>query len=211
MKQAMSLNRLCYQAGSSGPLLCWGIGRQEEPQGVYDRIAAMTTRPFRMLAYTAADWRSEFTPWPAPAAFGKEPFAGEGTATLDWLCKAVAQEREPVMLGGYSLSALFSLWAFYESGRFGGAAVCSGSLWYPGWTDYMQAHTAPAGGVLYLSLGRGEAGGRMGTGAAVEAQLLHAQNDANVRECILEWHPGGHFHAAEERMARGFAWLLEHV
>lgn len=211
MKREMILNRLCCRAGEDGPLLCWGIGAEEEPQPVYERIAALTEKPFRMLAYTVQDWRKEFTPWPAPAAYGDMPFAGNGRQTLDWLLAAVAGETGPVLIGGYSLSALFALWAFYESGRFCGAAVCSGSLWYTGWADYMREHAAMARSLLYFSLGRGEARGRLSLGTAVEAQLLHAQHDPNVSECTLVWHPGGHFHNTDERMAQGFAWLLERI
>ena len=58
----------------------------------------------------------------------------------------------PVILGGYSLAALFALWAGYTSDRFDAVAAASPSVWFPGWLDFIGERT-PAAESIYLSLG----------------------------------------------------------
>lgn len=214
--------KICHiiQNGQSPcPVIYWGIAPGERdnwksmpdllPQGI----------PWLLIAYEAEDWNRDFSPWPAPAVFGRENFAGEADWLLHWLLNlcipAVELEHgggQPRLLGGYSLAGLFSLWAFYESGAFQGVACCSGSLWFPGWDDYMQNKFAPAESLIYLSLGdreeqtRNRAMARVGD--ATRTQYALACRDDHVASCTLEWNAGGHFKTPELRVAKGFGWLL---
>lgn len=203
------------QIGRGGPSVFWGTGAHETPEALIERLEGQN---LLLVAYQAEDWNRCFSPWPAPPAFGSEGFAGEGVRTLRWLTDECVPQiaarfgaREK-LLCGYSLAGLFSLWAFYETGAFAGAASCSGSLWFPGWQDYMRGKAAPPGSRVYLSLGEREERTKnramRSVGDATRAQYAAMQNDGNLQRFALQWEPGGHFNEPEARLARGILWLL---
>lgn len=203
------------QIGRGGPSVFWGTGAHETPEALIERLEGQN---LLLVAYQAEDWNRCFSPWPAPPAFGGEGFAGEGAQTLRWLTDECAPQiaarfgaREK-LLCGYSLAGLFSLWAFYETGAFAGAASCSGSLWFPSWQDYMRGKAAPPGSRVYLSLGEREERTKnramRSVGDATRAQYAAMQNDGNLQRFALQWEPGGHFNEPEARLARGVLWLL---
>ncbi len=113
-----------------------------------------------------------------------------------------------VILGGYSLAALFALWAGYESSHFSGIAAASPSVWFPGWLDYVKVRK-PLAKRIYLSLGDAEPKTRNLVMATVgdciremDALLAHHPH-------TLEWNPGNHFKDADLRTAKAFLWCLE--
>ena len=204
--------------GEGGPCIYWGAGSGEGVEKAAELLRQKTgEKPWRLIAFEAQDWNAEFSPWSAPAVFGKADFAGEASKTLEWLTEACipAVEETPRAfraVAGYSLAGLFSLWAFYESGLFQGAASCSGSLWFPGWLDYVQKKKAPCGSAVYLSLGEREERTRNRAMAAVgdATRRMDAllEEDAAIRSHTLCWHPGGHFNDVEERLAAAMSWLV---
>ena len=115
-----------------------------------------------------------------------------------------------LFLGGYSLAALFSLWAAYQTDIFSGVAAASPSLWYPGFVEYMEENKILTDAV-YLSLGtkeekiRNRVMSRVGDAVRAADDILSHQGILNT----LEWNPGKHFQDAEKRTAMGFAWLLK--
>lgn len=181
-------------------------------------IRSLTDVPFNLVAFGIKDWMSELTPWPAPPTFGKQPF-GEGakdtlkyvTNTLLPLLKVRWGEMR-VVLGGYSLAGLFSLWAGYNSDLFYSIAAASPSVWYPQWTEYIEGMAFHSKAV-YLSLGDRESRTKNPVMAHVDDaisrqhQLLAAQGVATT----LEWNPGGHFVDSEKRMAKAFIWAMENL
>ena len=100
----------------------------------------------------------ELSPWPAPAVWkGQAPYKGQAAAHLKWMteeCMPEVEERlkamgilqQIPMIAGYSLAGLFALWAGWKSGNFARMASVSGSLWYPGFTDFIRDN-APARGI----------------------------------------------------------------
>ena len=152
-----------------------------------------------------------------------EAFSGGAQDTLKWLINRCIPYVEACLevdcctrlIGGYSLAGLFSLYAFYESGAFSGAASCSGSLWYPGWTEYMQTRKAPQQSSIYLSLGRKEEKARNPlintVGEKTRWQYEQILHDENVRTSAFVLNNGGHFTDVETRIAQGFAWLIENA
>ena len=64
-------------------------------------------------------------------------------------------------IAGYSLAGLFALWAVFQTDVFDRAASVSGSLWYDGFTDYINSSVSPSGlRQIYLSLGDREKNAR---------------------------------------------------
>jgi enterochelin esterase-like enzyme len=76
--------------------------------------------PFILAAFRVDDWNQELSPWDAPAVFGKESFGHGAEDTLAFIENEFLpvlmknfgiRENVPVILGGYSLAGLFSLWS----------------------------------------------------------------------------------------------------
>ena len=167
---------------------------------------------FALATFLIEDWNAELTPWKADPVFGKEPFGDGAGKTLRFITEELLphlQPQFPVILGGYSLSALFALWAGYTTDTFTAIAAASPSVWYPGWMDFARTRK-PLAGRIYLSLGDAEEKTRNRVMATVggcireQASLLEEQGV----ETTLVWNPGNHFKDADIRTAKAFLWAV---
>ena len=121
---------------------------------------------FALAAFKVKDWNKELSPWEAEAVFGKQPFTGGAKETLEFVKQhflpAVLSRcgidtnttgsNIPIIIGGYSLAALFAIWCGYTSDGFTAIAAASPSVWFPGWSDFVKMNDIKAG-CVYLSLG----------------------------------------------------------
>ena len=167
---------------------------------------------FALATFLIEDWNAELTPWKAAPVFGKEPFGDGAGKTLRFITEELLphlQSPKTVILGGYSLSALFALWAGYTTDAFTAIAAASPSVWYPGWMDFVRQRK-PMARRIYLSLGDAEEKTRNRVMATVgdcireQASLLEKQGI----ETTLAWNPGNHFKDADVRTAKAFLWAL---
>ena len=149
-----------------------------------------------LQAVKVNDWNQDLSPWPAPAVFGKEDFAGKAEETLhiilDEILPGIIKEdkmpKQKRIIGGYSLAGLFALWSAYQTDCFDGIAAASPSIWYPHFTDYMKKNSLHAG-TVYLSLGDREERARNPILAKVGDAIRQGQmilKDAGAN-CIFEW------------------------
>ena len=176
---------------------------------------------FLLAAFPIADWNRELSPWDAPPVFGKEGFGHGAEETLSFieqiLLPALLRQYDlpadlPVILGGYSLAGLFSLWSAFQTDRFAAVAAASPSVWFPQWIEFAQREEIRAQHV-YLSLGDREERTKNAVMAQVgdciktQEQLLREKGI----DCALEWNEGNHFRDAEKRTAAAFAWCVERV
>lgn len=182
-------------------------------------IQSLTAKAFTLAAFEVKDWQRELTPWAAPAAFGQKPFGDGAAKTLDFvthelvpvlrLLQILDDSKMQCLLGGYSLAALFALWAGYNTPVFKGIAAASPSVWYQGWANYALASRQHASAV-YLSLGDKEEKTRnpimahVGNCIRTQHELLATQGI----KTILEWNSGNHFQDTDTRTAKAFAWLM---
>lgn len=181
---------------------------------------------FCMKAVQVQSWNRDLSPWRAPAVFGTEDFGDGAEETLHFLEKEVLadlscgpagsagsseEERsvKKVFLGGYSLAALFALWAGYQTDRFDGIAAASPSIWFPDFIDYMKNHSIQADAV-YLSLGDREERTRNPIMSQVGSAIREAESilAGTETDCVLEWNKGNHFKQPDLRTAKAFAWLM---
>lgn len=188
----------------------------------YELIQAACPDERVLLATFCVDsWNDDLSPWTAPPVFGKEGFGGKAIETLRYVQteffpivaeKLVHPEKARRLIGGYSLAALFALFACYETNDFTACAAASPSVWFPNWADaYIRTHRMQAG-TVYLSLGDRESQAKNQTmarvGSCIEQQAARLQADGVQH--VLEWNAGGHFKDSEKRTARAFAWCIAH-
>ena len=183
-------------------------------------ITERTSVPFVLVRFKVNDWNDDLSPWSHPAVFGNKEFAGQAENTLGiikdkllpGIIKEYGLEDVPVIIGGYSLAALFALWCGYEDENFGGVAAASPSLWFTGWIDYVNERQ-PKATHIYLSLGDREEKTRNPIMSTV-GDCIRKQHDIikedNI-DCILEWNQGNHFRDGDIRSRKGFVWCLERI
>ena len=180
-------------------------------------IRKATGKDFLLVAVKVNNWNNDLSPWQAPAVFGKEDFGGRAADTLAFLFSEVLPDlrgpapegNKEIYIGGYSLSALFALWASCQTDAFAGVAAASPSIWFPGFTDFLRTNP-PRCKAVYLSLGDKEEKTRNPVMAGVGTAIREAEGilkEAGI-DCVLEWNPGNHFKEPEKRTAKGFEWVL---
>ena len=172
---------------------------------------------FDLKAIRVNNWNDDLSPWAAPAVIGNEEFGGGAKETLEFVLGKIVPTPEEintrgikrVFIGGYSLAALFALWAGYQTDVFDGIAAASPSVWFPHFTEYMRENEIHTDAV-YLSLGDREERTRNPVMSKVGASIREA-NDllaASGVDCNLEWNKGNHFKDPDLRAAKAFAWLM---
>ena len=184
-------------------------------------IKKNTEKQFSLIAFKIEYWNNELSPWKAPPAFGNKSFGSGSRETLEFIeSRLIPTVKEKydfsddvkVILGGYSLAGLFSLWSAYKSNTFLGIAAASPSVWFSGWEEFMNNNT-PLSNIIYLSLGdteektKNKVMSAVGDNIRKQEELL--KND-NINT-ILEWNKGGHFRDSDLRVAKVFVWCIENV
>jgi hypothetical protein len=172
-----------------------------------------TDKPFRLLPVRIKRWNEALTPWPAPPVFGKIPFGDGAVATLQSIRELVAgqSDADAVILGGYSLAGLFSLWAGTQH-AFDGIVSASPSVWYQDWLAFAEIHPMLSQHV-YLSLGDRESHSKTKIMSTVD-DCIHRQLEMLQHQgidSILEMNPGNHFQDNGVRTAKGFVWAMSRL
>ncbi|SHK90968.1 hypothetical protein SAMN05216582_12369 [Selenomonas ruminantium] len=201
-----------YGNPKSDIVLVQPVGDHDLPgiEAEVDEIQRRTNKDFHFWAVKVDEWNCDLSPWQAPAVFGNDDFGNGAGKTLTGILKLCQEEDKAYYLGGYSLAALFSLWAAYQTDRFAGIAAASPSIWFPGFVGYMKSQAVQCSNI-YMSLGDKEEKTRN----AVMAKVGDCIRDGyewlkeDGTNCTLEWNKGGHFQEPELRTARAFAWLLK--
>ncbi|MBR3308082.1 MAG: esterase [Lachnospiraceae bacterium] len=175
-------------------------------------IRESTGAGFELLAFPVKSWNDELSPWEAPAVFGKNGFGGRASDTLAEILGYCKDRERKYILGGYSLAGLFALWSAYQTGVFCAVAAASPSVWFPGFTEYMDSHEIKTGNV-YLSLGDREEKTKNPVMATVGDRIRDAKEILSGRDinCILEWNEGNHFRDPELRTARAFCRAIDEL
>ena len=158
-------------------------------------------------------WNIDLSPWPAKAVFrGTPDFEGGADTFFSRLLPEIqaAKETHPgrLFLCGYSLAGLFSLYVCTQYDLFDGCASVSGSLWYPGWTDWQKEHPLQCRDV-YFSLGDKEPKTKHPLMKTVGEKTAESCNLAGLTSAaVFEWNEGGHFCDESVRIAKALAWLM---
>ena len=176
--------------------------------------------PFTLVAIGGLDWNRELSVWPCDAiTAASAPFAGEAAAFLYELTHKIIPSIEAPLaapprlraIAGYSLAGLFALWACCKTDLFSRVASVSGSLWFPGFAEYLDENL-PQGAldVAYLSLGKKEhkTPNRMMREVLADTKRCEQTLQDRGAKTLFERNPGNHFSEPALRSAKGIAWML---
>lgn len=195
----------------------------DEWKGVVENLNSLGVSSYSLLVITDLDWNSALSPWKADAVFkGEHGFEGCADEYIRLLTQEIIPETikindlspASIYIAGYSMAGLFALYCLYRTDLFAGAASCSGSLWFPGFTDYAISEPfLREDPRVYLSLGDREAKTKNKIMGAVEnnTQTIYKKYKESGIDCRFEMNPGGHFNEPAFRTAKGIAYLLRQI
>ncbi len=156
-----------YPAAKAGSPLVVFNAFEDEGAAVHAELMKLTTADFSFATINITDWNADLSPWAIPPVFrNDESFTGGADAYLETLTGEIiptiigelGSEPAYIALAGYSLAGLFAVYAMYRTDRFARIASASGSMWFPGFMDFVKTHKPAAfPEKLYLSLGDKEA------------------------------------------------------
>ena len=192
----------------------------DEGERVFAAARADGCPPFTLAAVSGLAWEREMAPWDSPPAFrGTAPFAGGADDYLRLLTQEILPAVEGQLparcrwrgIAGYSLAGLFALYALCKTDAFCRAASVSGSLWVPGFKEYLFAHAPKRRpDCLYFSLGDRESKTRspLLRGVQRDTEEIRAFYQATGIDTAFVLNPGGHHDQPAARTAAGIGWLL---
>lgn len=183
----------------------------------------LTAKRVTFVNIYVKDWNNDLSPWELGDSDYNKKFGGNANNLFDWMTTFVKEEIEPMLkikdaryiVGGYSLAGLYSLWCALNAEWIYGCMSASGSLWYPGLTEYVETITSAADKIFYFSLGNKEEKTRDKYMSAVGDNTIriyeHLQQRDKIKDIIFEWNPGNHFAEVDNRIIKGYKWILEHI
>ena len=187
---------------------------------VYEAAHATGCPPFTLIAISNLDWNHDMAPWDSPAAFKKgELFTSGADGYLQLLVEEIMPEAEKELpdppawrgIAGYSLAGLFALYAIYQTDIFSRVGCMSGSLWFPGFKEYVCSHEPKRrSDCIYFSLGDREGKTRNPVLKTVQenTEAIYAHFLAQGIDTVFQLNPGNHFVQGIERTVAGIRWLL---
>lgn len=223
MKKTMDKQQIEYyheNISSNTPIILVHTFR-DEGMALWAELQETNCPPCLLAAVKPEKWEETLSPWPAKKVFKGSSDFGSGA---DEHIKQLEEEIIPEIrshtgihegncfICGYSFAGLFALYSLYRTKAFAGAASVSGSLWFPGFSEYAVSHEPQRKPErLYLSLGDKESSTRkeiMKTvGEKTEALFSHYKS-LGIKT-IYEINPGNHFQKPEKRLAKGIRWLIQ--
>ena len=130
---------------------------------VWGQCQSLHCSSFTLISILTPSWNDSLTPWKCEGLFAEDaPFKGNARQHLMKLETIVSQTELQLgvtprhrCIAGYSLAGLFAAWAPFNTALFDGLASASGSLWYPGFSEYVSTNTfAKKPLCAYFSLGQ---------------------------------------------------------
>ena len=193
---------------------------QGEGKEVFEKCAELGCDNFALTAIGNLNWNHDLSPWPTPTIGNNKYGFGGAEGYIRKLTNEIIPEiraklgfePEFTAIAGYSLAGLFALYAAYKTDIFSRIASVSGSLWFPGFTEFAEANNfAKTPDLIYLSLGEAEAKTRDKNLAPVRKNTEKLAEIYKSRSIptIFELNPGNHFTETILRTAKGIKSLLD--
>ena len=191
-----------------------------EGQKIYEAAQAVGCPPFSLVTISNLDWNQDMAPWDSPAAFKEgEPFTGGADDYMRLLAGEIIPRVEKDLasppawrgIAGYSLAGLFALYTIYQTDVFSRVGCISGSLWFPGFKEYIFSHEPKRWpDCIYFSLGDREDKTRNPVLKTVQENTEEIQTFYQNKgiDTVFQLNPGNHFVQGIERTIAGIQWLL---
>ena len=163
--------RVClYRLTTATAPLVYSIDYHENGQLLLDACRQIGCEGFNLVTISGLHWNQELSPWPVETVVSRDDrFTGGAPQLLPLLTGDIVPQVEQLLgaeprwrcLAGYSLAGLFAVWTAYHSDLFSRILSASGSMWYPGWLEFVREHE-PAADLqgVYLSVGEQESTSR---------------------------------------------------
>lgn len=212
-----------YQAESPCAPMVILNSYQRAGEELLKQCAELGCPDFTLVEISGLVWNDEMSPWTIPSLSRDEPpFGGKANNYLGLLIGEILPavkaelDTEPrsILLAGYSLAGLFALYAATKSDLFAAVASCSGSMWFPGFMEYIkQQDITTFTKHIYFSLGDREARTKNEILRTVEdnTKELAAYLSQGGINTVFEQNKGNHFHQGTLRTAKGIRWILSHT
>ena len=192
------------------------IDSPEHPLGLAEALPELSAS---VVSVPVRCWNDALTPWPAEGLYrGEKPFGGHAAATLDELVHEAIPAIEKYeglcprsrAVCGYSLGGLFALYALVREKAFDACACVSASMWYEGWTDYLDGLDIDLRNrFVFLSIGTKE---KRAVRPILKTSQTKMEECARILEqkgCTVHYQtgPGNHMQHVGERLAAGLHFL----
>ena len=206
-------------AEGSAPLVILNTIRSEGAE-IFGKCLESGCKNFTLAAIGGLDWNHDLSPWETPTIRknkygfgGADEYISElGNEILPCICTKLPAEPEYTAIAGYSIAGLFALYSAYRTDVFSRIASVSGSLWFPGFTEFAQSHDfLKTPDCIYISLGDTEAKTRDKNLAPVRKNTEFLADFYKSRgiTTIFELNSGNHFTDPGGRTAKGIINILE--
>ena len=191
-----------------------------EGQKVFKAAQAAGCPSFTLVTIRDLDWNHDMVPWDSPPVFrNAESCTGGADDYLRHLTTEIIPTAEKELAGvpswrgiaGYSLAGLFALYAIYRTDMFSRVGCMSGSLWFPGFKEYIFSHEPKRRpDCIYFSLGDKEAKTRNPVLKTVQenTEEIRAFYQSKGIDTEFQLNAGNHFAHGIEWTAAGIQWLL---
>ncbi len=187
---------------------------------IYETVKRTADSDFSLASVSGLDWNADLSPWPSPGIMKRDgPFGGGADAYLGQLEEVVIPEilgrmpAEPprIIIAGYSLAGLFALYSLYRTRLFSGAVCVSGSLWFPGFTEFAESNEMMCRPErIYMSLGdkESETANPVLASSEEKTRRMYEYFRSGGIETVFEMNPGNHFRDPCGRTARGILRII---
>ena len=174
---------------------------------IYRLLSQSQGPAFTLVTIGGLNWDHDMAPWDIPPVSRFDtPCTGGADDYLKCLTEEIVPQAEALIpggvawrgLAGYSLAGLFAVYALYQAETFSRIASMSGSLWFPGFIEYVSAHEMIAHPThAYFSLGDKEGRTKKSlhenrAGGYGTNQNLYQRRGVDT---LFELNRGGHFKA----------------
>lgn len=192
----------------------------DESDNVYQILQDKGCPDFTLVSIGKINWDHDMSPWEIPPISREDtPCTGGADEYLKVLTGEIIPQVEKQVqsiswrgLTGYSLAGLFAIYALYQTDLFARAGSMSGSLWFPGFREYVFSHEMKRKpDYLYFSLGDRECktGNPFLRSVQQDTEAIEVFYKGNDINTVLQMNPGNHYKNAAARTAAGIAWLLD--
>lgn len=179
---------------------------------ILPQVKTKKCHSFLLSTFSPIDWDKDYSPWRF-VTDNNRIFTGEADKTIHFINNRLIPTLNTqysfseIYIVGYSLGGLTAIYAHCLH-HYNGCASCSGSLWYPHFTNFIKKHLPD--GKIYLSLGGKESHTSDPLMSTVETATSETKRIiANSSQSIYVKESGGHFKDIDGRIARAILWLLK--